>query len=140
MKSKFEFINLLKSRYNLSKFADDVAVLPKDDKTDLVISTDIFVEDIDFRLESSTPEQIGGKALSVSISELLRKPTFSLVSIGVPQEIWKSDFVDKFYSGYMFFADRYGVELIGGDISKTQKTITIHSTVLGEIQKGKAMV
>lgn len=142
MKSEFEFINGLKSKYNLSKIGDDAAVLPKDDKTDLVISTDMLVEDIDFRLDWSKPEFIGHKSLAVSLSDIAAmgaKPTQSLVSIGVPEKIWKSDFVDEFYEGYMKLAKKHKVELVGGDVSKTPEKIVVDSIVLGEVGKGKAI-
>ena len=53
MMSEFEFIENIRSRYSLAKIGDDCAVLPKDSRTDLVITTDLLVEDIDFRLSWS---------------------------------------------------------------------------------------
>ena len=71
MQSEFEFINKIKNRYGLSKIGDDAAVLPKDSNTDLLISADMLVEDIDFRLDWAKPEFIGQKALAVSVSDIL---------------------------------------------------------------------
>ena len=143
MQSEFEFINNLKTRYSLSKVGDDAAVLPKDDKHDLVISTDMLVEDIDFRLDWSTPSDIGHKSLAVSLSDIAAMgatPIYSLVSIGVAQKIWENDFTDQFYQGYMEMAHTYEVELIGGDISETPKKTVIDSTVIGVVEKGKAIL
>ncbi len=139
MQTEFEFINNLKHRYGLTKIGDDAAVLPKDDKTDLVISADMLVEDIDFRLEWSKPEFIGSKAKTVSVSDIhamggLAK--YSMVSIGIPEKLWKTNFVDRFYEGYL--EDR--IELIGGDISKSPDKVVIDSIVLGEVEKGKAIL
>lgn len=143
MQTEFEFINNLKSRYSLNKIGDDAAFLPKDDQTDLVISADMLVEDIDFRLDWSKPEYIGHKSLAVSISDVAAmgaKPTFSLVSVGIPEKIWKTKFVDRFYIGYLKLAKKYNVELIGGDVSKTPDKLVIDSIVLGEVEKGKAIL
>lgn len=143
MQSEFEFINNLKNRYGLNKIGDDAAVLPKDDKTDLVISTDMLVEDIDFRLDWSEPEYIGHKAIAVSISDIAAMgatPKYSLVSIGVPEILWKTDFVDKFYDGFYRLAKKYKVEIVGGDVSKTPDKIVIDSIVLGEVPKGKSIL
>lgn len=143
MQSEFDFINNLKNKYGLSKIGDDAAVLPKDDKTDLVISTDMLVEDIDFRLDWSTPEFIGHKSLAVSLSDIAAmgaRPVWSMVSIGVPEKIWKTNFIDEFYESYMNLANQFNVELVGGDVSKTPFKITIDSIVAGEVQKGKAIL
>ena len=48
MRSEFQFINDMKSRYDLKKVGDDCAVLPKDDKTYLLITSDMLVEGVDF--------------------------------------------------------------------------------------------
>jgi thiamine-monophosphate kinase len=121
-KSEFEFIENIRRRYNLSKIGDDCAVLPKDSKTDLVITTDLLVEDIDFRLEWTTPEFLGHKALAVSLSDVAAmgaKPVWAMLSIGIPELIWKTDFVEKFYEGWFAMANKFNVELVGGDVSKT---------------------
>ena len=143
MRSEFQFLENLKKKYSLSKIGDDCAVLPKDSRRDLVITTDLLVEDIDFRLDWSKPEFIGHKSLAVSLSDVAAmgaKPVWSMVSIGVPERVWKTDFVDEFYDGYLNLAKRFGVELIGGDVSKTPDKIVIDSIVAGEVKKGKAIL
>jgi thiamine-monophosphate kinase len=150
MKTEFEFITNLKKKSAKQPnsavrvgIGDDCAVLPKDSKTDLVITTDLLIEDIDFRLEWTTPEFIGHKALAVSLSDVAAmgaKPFWSMLSIGVPEKVWKSDFVGKFYEGYLNLAKEYGVKLIGGDVSKTPDKIVIDSIVAGEAVKNKAIL
>jgi len=142
-KSEFEFIETVRRRYNLSKIGDDCAVLPKDSKTDLVITTDLLVEDIDFRLDWTTPEFIGHKALAVSLSDVAAmgaKPVWAMLSIGVPASVWKTDFVEKLYDGWFALAKKFNVELVGGDVSKTSDKIVIDSIVAGEVKRGKAVL
>ena len=143
MKTEFEFIETIRRRFNLSKIGDDCAVLPKDAKTDFVITTDLLVEDIDFKLEWSKPEFIGHKALAVSLSDVAAmgaKPVWAMLSIGVPEKIWKTDFVEEFYAGWFNLAKKFDVELIGGDVSKTPDKIVIDSIVAGEVKRGKAVL
>lgn len=143
MLSEFQFLENLKSRYALKKIGDDCAVLPNNSKTDLVITTDLLVEDIDFRLIWTKPELVGHKALAVSLSDIAAmgaNPVWSMVSVGVPEKIWKSDFVEKFYEGYMNLAEKYGIELVGGDVSKTPDKIVIDSVAAGEVKKNKAVL
>lgn len=122
---------------------DDCAVIAQNSKTDLVITTDLLVEDIDFKLEWSTSEFIGHKSLAVSLSDVAAmgaKPVWSMISIGVPEKIWQSDFVDRFYDGYLRLASKCDVELVGGDVSKTPDKIVIDSIVAGEVRKNKAIL
>jgi thiamine-monophosphate kinase len=143
MKTEFEFIKNIQQKYSLKKIGDDCAVLPKDSKTDLVITTDLLVEDIDFRIEWTKAEFIGHKSLAVSLSDVAAmgaKPVWSMISIGVPEKIWKTDFIEKFYDGYFRLAKNFNVELIGGDVSKTPDKIVIDSIVAGEVKKGKAVL
>lgn len=143
MPSEFQFIENLKKKYSLEKIGDDCAVLPKDSKTDLVITTDLLVEDIDFRLEWITPELLGNKTLSVSLSDVAAmgaKPVWAMVSIGIPEKLWKTDFLDRFYQDWLIVSKKFDIELVGGDISKTPDKIVIDSIVAGEVKKGKAIL
>lgn len=147
MESEFEVIEKIRRRaLKASKnigIGDDCAVIPKDAKTDLVMTTDLLVEDIDFRLEWTSPELLGHKALAVSLSDVAAmgaKPVWAMLSIGLPEKIWKTDFVEKFYDGWFKLAKKFGVELVGGDISKTPDKIVIDSIAAGEAKKGKAIL
>jgi len=121
-RSEFEFIQNIKTKFSLTKIGDDCAILPKDDKTDLLVTADLLVEDIDFRLEWTTPELLGHKALAVSLSDIAAMggdPRWSMLSIGIPERLWNSDFVDRFYDGWFELARKFDVDLVGGDVSRT---------------------
>lgn len=142
MRSEFDFIENIKSRYGLNRIGDDCAILPKDGEMDLVITSDLLVEDVDFRLEWTTPEFLGHKALAVSLSDVAAMgatPRFAMLSIGIPQELWKTNFPDRFYSGWHGLARRFEVELIGGDTSRTPDKVVIDSTVIGDVGGGMAI-
>ena len=121
---------------------DDAAVIKSFTGTDVVISTDLLVEDIDFRRDTTRPDLLGHKALAVSLSDIAAmgsRPRWALLSIGVPEDIWNSEFLDQFYEGYFKLADRYGVKLIGGDLSRTPEKIVVDSIVLGECPMGREL-
>lgn len=143
MKTEFEFIKNLQEKFSLKKIGDDCAILPKDKQTDLVITTDLLVEDIDFRLEWTKPEFLGQKALAVSLSDVAAmggKAVWTMLSIGIPQKIWQTDFVEKFYNAYFRFARKFNVEIIGGDVSRTPDKVVFDSIVAGEVKKGQAVL
>ena len=121
---------------------DDAAVIRSFTGTDVVISTDLLVEDVDFRRDTTRPDLLGHKALAVSLSDIAAmgsRPRWALLSIGVPEDVWKSDFLDQFYEGFFKLADRYGVKLIGGDLSRTPEKIVIDSMVLGECPSNREL-
>ena len=139
MKDEFEFIRALRERAPISSsvtgIGDDAAVFQAGPGKETVITTDLLVEDIDFRRTTSPAYVLGHKALAVSLSDIAAmgaRPRWSLTSIGLPSDIWQTDFADGFYSGLFELANRYDVQLIGGDTSRTQDKIVIDSIVLGE--------
>lgn len=143
MLSEFDHIEKLRNHFNLAKIGDDCAVLPKNAQKDLLISADLLVEDIDFSQSWAKPEEIGHKALAVSLSDIAAMggdPQFGMISIGVPESIWNSDFLDRFYEGWFNLAKAHNVELIGGDTSKTPDKIVVDSIVLGEVDRGAAVL
>jgi thiamine-monophosphate kinase len=141
--NEFEFLNALRTRYSLKRTGDDCAVLPLRDATDLLLTTDMLVENVDFRLAWTTPEFIGHKALAISLSDIAAmggEPKWSMLSIGIPEHLWLSGFLDHFYEGWFALARKYNVELVGGDISRVPDRLVIDSTVGGEVEKGKAFL
>ncbi|HKR60789.1 MAG TPA: thiamine-phosphate kinase [Pyrinomonadaceae bacterium] len=119
----------------LRGIGDDGAVIKQQAGRETVISTDLLVEDVDFRRDTTTPQLLGHKALSVSLSDnaaMGARPRWALLSLAVPQQIWDSDFIDQFYEGFFDLAHRYDVRLVGGDVSRAADKLTIDSILLGE--------
>jgi thiamine-monophosphate kinase len=146
MKDEFEFIRALRERAGSSSsvtgIGDDAAVFHVAPGKETVITTDLLIEDVDFRRTTIPPYLLGHKALAVSLSDIAAmgaRPRWSLISIGVPNDVWQTDFADRLYSGLFELANRYDVQLIGGDTSRTEEKIVIDSIVLGECAAGQAI-
>ena len=148
MRSEFDFINALRQRVASSSqsivtgLGDDAAVFRSSSGKETVVSTDLLVENIDFRRTTTPPFLLGHKALAVSLSDLAAmgaRPLWALVSIGIPEDVWQTDFVDRFYDGWLDLANHYGVQLIGGDTSRTNEHIVIDSIAIGECSAGMAV-
>lgn len=141
--NEFEFIKNIKKKYGLSYVGDDCAVLPRDPEKDLLISTDLLIEDIDFRIDWITPELLGHKALAVSLSDIAAMggtAEFALVSVGIPEPLWSSKFLDRFYEGWHELARSFDVVLAGGDISRTPNKLVIDSIVGGSCAHGRSIL
>jgi len=140
-RGEFEFIDSLRQRFS-SHIGDDAAVVRTTAGHETVITTDLLVEDIDFRRTTAPALLLGHKALAVSLSDIAAmgaRPRWSLISIGVPEDVWQSEFVDQFYEGLKSLANRYDVKLIGGDTSRTDEKIVIDSILLGECTAAHAV-
>ena len=145
MRSEFDFINSIRQRVRSSVvigIGDDAAVFRSNSGKETVVSVDLLIEDIDFRRTTTPPYLLGHKALAVSLSDLAAmgaRPLSALISIGVPEDIWQTDFVDRMYDGWLDLANRYGVQLIGGDTSRAHEHIMIDSIAIGECSPGLAV-
>ena len=143
MRTEFDFIQNLKQKYGLDRVGDDCAVLPKNGTSDMVVTVDMLVEGIDFRLDWTTPEFLGHKALAVSLSDIAAMGAtadWAMLSIGVPPRLWDGGFLDGFYTGWYEVAAEYGVELIGGDVSRVPDQVVIDSIAGGTVPRGSAVL
>jgi thiamine-monophosphate kinase len=114
---------------------DDAAVVRSTAGRDQVVATDLLVENVDFRRNTVPAFFLGHKALAVSLSDIAAmgaRPRWSLISLGIPADVWATDFTTRFYDGLFQLADQYDVQLIGGDTSRTTDQIVIDSIVVGE--------
>lgn len=104
----------------------------------LAVATDMLVEGRHF-LPHAEPRALGHKALAVNLSDLAAmgaSPRWALLALGLPHadEPW----LDAFSAGLFALAERYGVDLVGGDTTRAPlRVITI--TVLGEVPPGTAL-
>jgi thiamine-monophosphate kinase len=151
MNSEFDFIKRIRAQAQdrgnipnlVAGIGDDAAVIHQLAGRDTVVTTDLLVEEIDFRRETIPPILLGHKALAVSLSDIAAmgaRPRWAVLSIGLPKEVWESDFVDQFYEGFFALADRYDVRLIGGDVSRTPEKIVIDSILIGECAHERAVL
>jgi len=126
----------------LCGIGDDAAVITQSLGRDSLITADLLIEGIDFHRGATSPRLLGHKALAVSLSDIAAmgaRPAYSLVSLGLPEDIWDTNFKERFYEGYLALAEKFGVTLIGGDISRADQ-IVIDSIVLGELRSGAAVL
>ncbi|MBN1385871.1 thiamine-phosphate kinase [Candidatus Woesearchaeota archaeon] len=115
---------------------DDVAVVRSSRKSEFhVYTTDILIEDVHFSRKYFTPEQIGMKAIEVNVSDIAAiggTPEYCLVSIGLPEV--GLDYVKSIYKGMGLACRRHGIDIIGGDTSKSEKLI-INVAMTGSVKK-----
>ena len=142
---EFELIHRLSSRLKFRAsntvlgIGDDCAVYPVKSGANEVISTDALVEDIHFKLSTTTPEALGRKALSASLSDIAAMggtPKRVLVTLGIPKKISVS-FLDRLYTGFNSICNLFKVELVGGDTVSSPKCFFINVSIIGEVNPGR---
>jgi thiamine-monophosphate kinase len=113
---------------------DDAAVLSAPDGR-VVASTDVLVEGVHFRLDWSTPEQVGRKAIAVNLADIAAMgavPTGVLVGLACPPAT-AATMIDELAGGMWQEAGRAKIGLVGGDMVSGE-TLTIAVTALGDLQ------
>ncbi len=120
---------------------DDSALLSPRPGFDTAISSDLLVEGVHFRLDWTTPEQLGHKALAVSLSDMAAMgaaPCAAVLSLALPRDVGDA-YIEAFYRGATAIADRFGVTIVGGDLSLSPSSIVIDSVLVGHVEEGRAL-
>lgn len=117
---------------------DDAAVIDHFGKQ-TVITTDLLLEGIHFDLMYTPLKHLGYKAVVVNLSDIYAMnatPTQITLSIGISNR-FSVEALNEFYEGVYFACEKYGVDLIGGDTSSSQKGFIISVTAIGEVAPDK---
>jgi thiamine-monophosphate kinase len=117
---------------------DDAAVIDHYGKQ-TVISTDLLIEGIHFDLMYTPLKHLGYKSVVVNLSDIYAMnaiPTQIVVSIGFSNR-FSVEAMSEFYEGIYAACEKYGVDLVGGDTSSSQKGFVISVTAIGEVTPGK---
>jgi thiamine-monophosphate kinase len=113
---------------------DDAAIVVASDGR-VVASTDVLVEGVHFRLDWSTPEQVGHKAVAVNLADVAAMgatPTAVLVGLACPPET-TVELLDGITAGMWKEANRARAGVVGGDVVSSE-TLVISVTALGDLQ------
>jgi thiamine-monophosphate kinase len=110
---------------------DDAAVITFRGKK-LLITKDLLLEDVHFSARYNPPRLLGRKSLNVNLSDLAAmgaRPLYALLGLGLPLRT-KTGWIAEFFEGFKAVARKFGVGLIGGDITRASK-IMVSVTLLG---------
>jgi len=143
---EFGFIERFAHRFedllapNAMGIGDDCAIIPAGDDYDLVLTTDMLVEDIHFIRDKISPVDLGKKALAVNLSDVAAmgaQPIGSFLSIAIPGGI-EVEYLDELMEGYHQLSERYKLPLMGGDTTQSPHKLVLNISVVGRVEKGKA--
>lgn len=100
----------------------------------LLFTTDVLMEDVDFRVDETTPQLIGRKAMAVNLSDIAAmagRPLAALVGVALPKSRG-FEFAKQLHEGMQSLADEFGVAIIGGDTNTWDGPLVVSVTLIGE--------
>lgn len=146
---EFELIEKIKQLSNNCNktsnvnIGDDCAVLKNlSDEKDILVTADILVENIHFSLKYYSFYDVGYKSAQVNISDIICKGAFPksvFVSLSIPKNITEENIL-QWYDGFLEACKPFNIEIAGGDTTSSNNDFFISITLIGEIEKNKAIL
>ncbi len=126
----------IKQASTLKGIGDDAAVLAfKDEK--ILVSTDLLIEGVHFDLSYMPLKHLGYKAVVVNLSDIYAMnatPTQITISLAVSNR-FPLEAIEELYTGMLLAAEKYNVDIIGGDTTSSQKGLIISITAIGHAKE-----
>ncbi len=130
--------NETRNASTLLSIGDDAAVIDTFGKQ-VVVSTDMLVEGVHFDLMYVPLKHLGYKSVVVNLSDIYAmnaEPMQITLSIAISNR-FSVEALDEFYEGVNLACERYGVDLVGGDTTSSQKGMVISITAIGQVDENK---
>lgn len=124
----------LQNASSLVGVGDDAAVIDHFGKQ-TVITTDLLLEGVHFDLMYTPLKHLGYKSVVANLSDVYAMnavPTQITMSIGISNR-FGLEALNEFYEGVYAACNYYGVDLVGGDTTTSQKGFIISVTAIGEV-------
>ncbi|UCG52751.1 MAG: thiamine-phosphate kinase [Candidatus Latescibacterota bacterium] len=119
---------------------DDTAVVRPKSGEDLLVTTDILVENRHFKRGWFTGRELGWRLAAVNLSDIAAmggKPLYGTLSLALPSQVGV-DFVRGVERGVRDHLAAYGATIVGGNVSGIQRTIVCDLSLVGSCAKGRA--
>ena len=120
---------------------DDAAILAFDSNEEVLVSTDLLMEGINFDLTYFPLSHLGYKAAMANFSDIYAMngtPKQITVSVALSKKFCIEDLED-FYEGLKLACSRHNVDIVGGDTSASVTGLAISITVIGSAPKGTSV-
>ena len=118
---------------------DDAAVMHYEPHNDVLVTTDLLLENVHFDLTYVPLKHLGYKAAVVNFSDIYAMngtPRQITVSLGISSR-FTLEHVEELYAGIRLACEVYGVDLVGGDTSASHQGLVISITCIGEAPRDR---
>lgn len=119
---------------------DDAAVLGYPD-TEVLVTTDMLLENVHFDLTYVPLKHLGYKSAVVNFSDIYAMggtPRQITVSLGISKR-FTVEHIEELYSGIRLACEIYGVDIVGGDTCSSHQGLVISVTCIGDAPRGTAI-
>jgi thiamine-monophosphate kinase len=120
--------------------SDDAAIVSFENRSNVVVTTDLTTDGVDFRLEVDDPRRIGRQALGANLSDLAAmaaRPVAAVISLALPRPGScgrdSLQLAIELYEGMLPLAAEFDVAIAGGDTNTFDGPLVISVTALGEV-------
>lgn len=120
---------------------DDCAILHYDSDKDILVTTDLLLENVHFDLTYVPLKHLGYKSAIVNFSDVCAMngtPRQITVSLGISKR-FTVEHIEELYAGIRLACEIYGVDIVGGDTSASHQGLVISITCIGDAPHGKAV-
>ena len=137
---EFGLIEMIKKMVGASSavvkgIGDDCAVVPFDRKNFFLLTCDMLIENEDFTRREK-PYWVGRKSLGCCLSDVAAsggRPLYAQICLGLPSRA-TVNWVRGLYRGLISQAKEFGVKIVGGDLSQSDKLV-IDVSLIGLVER-----
>jgi thiamine-monophosphate kinase len=141
---EFELIASLASRLDPAAdglgIGDDAAAWSPTAGALVVATTDMLVEGVHFRLDWTSPRDLGWKSLAVNLSDLAAMgatPGRALISVALLPG--QTALLGEMYEGLSDLARLTGTRVVGGDTVRSSGPLVVNVALIGEAEPGRLL-
>jgi len=120
---------------------DDCAVFAPSPGTDILVTCDSVLEGRHYLPQYISPFDLGRRCMTLNISDIGAmggRPLYAFISLGMKPETPVTD-VESMYLGFLAELRPFNAAIMGGNVTRSSDTPFIDITLIGEIEKGKAV-
>lgn len=120
---------------------DDAAVLHFEPDDEVLVTTDLLLENVHFDLTYVPLKHLGYKSAVVNFSDIYAMngtPKQITVSLGISSR-FTVEHIAALYEGIRLACSIYGVDIVGGDTSASRQGLVISITCIGTAKRGTSV-
>ncbi|MEX0723527.1 MAG: thiamine-phosphate kinase [Gracilimonas sp.] len=126
-----------KNEQVIKSIGDDSAVISESDDSLTLLTSDTYIEGVDFDPTYTPFHHLGYKIVSAGISDIYAmngKPEAMLINLAVPNRM-SVEMIEDLYKGINTAGKNHKVEVVGGDLKANHANLVVSISVYGRVNK-----